>query len=74
MPSARIRGVDYELQARPEGRCIATVAKHKNGAFVIAEVVSVHTHDCIRRRWGRKNHHKTCNCGADELFAQVLET
>jgi hypothetical protein len=68
--SVRIRGVDFAL--KPElGSYSSRVASDKRGGYVLAEVTPVHTHECVRRRWGRRNHHKECNCGAEQLFSLI---
>lgn len=66
--TVRIRGLEFRLMETP-GRHTAIISKAQNGGYIAAEVVAVHTHECVERRWGRRNRHKECNCGADELFA-----
>lgn len=64
----RIGSDDFELQPQL-GMHLARVASDARGGYVLAEVAAVHTHACVSRRHGRRNHHKGCNCGADELLA-----
>lgn len=65
----RIGSDTFVLQAQWPTTDGTTVAKDARGGYVYASVQAVHTHECVRRRWGRKNHHKECNCGAEELYA-----
>lgn len=51
------------------GRFISRVVDDPRGGYIVAEVCAVHTHECVSRRWGRRNHDKECNCGADELWS-----
>jgi hypothetical protein len=66
-----IDGVEYKLMAT-FGECRYTIIdSDKGGGFVRAEVSAVHTHDCVARRWGRRNRHKECNCGAQALYEKL---
>lgn len=64
----RIGPDTFVLQAQWPTTDGTRVATDKRGGYVYASVTAVHTHACIARRWGRKNHHKECNCGAEELY------
>lgn len=65
-----IKGQTYELhpfvgdQRRHQQ---AVIARDERGGYVVAEVVAVHTWDCVANRWGRRNHDKPCKCGAADL-------
>ena len=66
-----IDGTDYTLRHGRE-RAGAIIDHQREGGYLLAEIVAVHTHECLRRRWGRKNHGKPCNCGAAELAQRYL--
>ena len=64
----RIKGDDYALRHSWPRHADATIASDKRGGYLAAILCAVHTHQCVERRWGRKNRDKPCSCGADELF------
>ena len=66
--TVRVNGLDYALQpSRIDGSHSIRLAESRLGGCVLAEVTVVHTHKCVSRRWGRRNHHKECSCGASDL-------
>lgn len=68
MVTIRVRGLNFRLKQLPGHRHEAIISKAKEGGYLVAELVAVHTHDCVARRWGRRNRHKQCDCGAEALF------
>ncbi len=74
MITVTIDNVDHVLEPMAVNRRwhTARVASDARGGYILAEVMAVHAHECVERRWGRRNHDKPCNCGAAELAARLL--